>query len=274
MMKKGIIFGALLLLSTSLSAEMLICNKYSCQSSKSYDTKEILNVVGQMLYGGQKEIVLCEADQYKKTCLDRPITFSGRTNLMAVQFKIPFARVFQVNLDQGALQMQMDYQLVANQYYPVCKSVNSTLSYSISSQGDFILNSPEFECQITELGSSKMNVRFTLDYMNVDDGVLGGAYQTTVKGDVVGGGSGYVLLQLSDKRSIEMPRPVPTAPVPEEVRHSDPMSLHSITSSQPYQTNPEKEPKLVDWDWDNIKEKWNSFSTKFMKILYLEPLDD
>lgn len=273
-MKKGIIFGALLLLSTSLSAEMLICNRFSCQPSKVYDTQEILNAVGQMLYGGQKELVFCEADQYNKTCQDRPITFSGRTNLMAVQFKIPFARVFQVNLDQGALQMQLDYQLLANQYYPVCKPVNSTLSYSTSSQGDFVLNSPEFECQITELGSSKMNVRFTLDYMNVDEGVFGGTYQTTVKGDVLAAGSGYALLQLSDKRSVKMPRPKPMDFVAEELEHPDPIPLRLTTPLNPYQTRPEKEPKLVDWDWDNIKEKWNSFSTKFMKILYLEPLDD
>lgn len=268
MMKKGIIFGALLLLSTSLQAEMLICNRFSCQPSKSYDAQEILDAVGQMLYGGQKEIVLCEADQYNKTCLDQPITFSGRTNLMAVQFKIPFIRILQVNSDQGALQMQLDYQLLANQYYPVCKLANSTLSYSTSSQGDFVLNSPEFECQITELGSSKMNVRFTLDYMNIDEGVFGGTYQTTVKGDILAGGSGYALLQLSDKRSVKMPRPKPLDFVSEDGYHLN------TTPSRLYQGHPEKDPKLVDWDWDNIKEKWNSFSAKFMKILYLEPLDD
>ena len=112
MMKKGIIFGALLLLSTSLSAEMLICNKYSCQSSKSYDAQEMMDALGQMLYGGQKELVFCEADQYNKVCMDQPITFSGRTNLMAIQFKLPFARVSQVRPDQGTLQMLLDLVLI------------------------------------------------------------------------------------------------------------------------------------------------------------------
>ena len=268
MMKKGIIFGALLLLSTSLQAEMLICNKFSCQPSKSYDANEVLNVVGQMLYGGQKEFAFCEADQYDKTCADRPITFSGRTNLMSVQFQIPFVRVLQVGLGEGGLQMLLDYQLQANQYYPLCQPVVSSLNPPISNRGDFTLNSPEFECRITELGSSRMNIRFALDYMNVDKGEFGGTYQTSVKGEVLGGGSGYALLKLSDKRSVEMPRPKPTDFVSEDGYHLN------TTPSGLYQGHPEKEAKLVDWDWDNIKEKWNNFSTKFMKILYLEPLDD
>lgn len=266
-MKKGIIFGALLLLATSLQAKMLVCNRYSCQSSQSYDTQEIMNVVGQMLYGKQKELVFCEADSSSKTCMDKPITFSGRTNLMAVQFEVPFVRVLQVGARQGALELLLDYQLQANQYYPVCKSVLSTFSYSTSSQGDFVLNSPEFNCLITELGSSQMSIRFTLDYMNIDTGVFGGTYQAIVKGEVLGGGSGYALLQLSDKRSIEMPRPIPTDFVFED-------GGIGTTSSRLRQKNSDKEAKLVDWDWDNIREKWDNFSTKFMKILYLEPLDD
>ena len=268
MMKKGIIFGALLLLSTSLQAKMLICNRYSCQSSQSYDTQEILNAVGQMLYGTQKELILCEADPNSKTCMDQPVTFSGRTNLMAVQFKVPFVRVLQVGSNQGALQLLLDYQLQANQYYPVCQPVVSSFSYSTSTQGDFVLNSPEFNCQITELGASKMNIRFTLDYMNIDAGVLGGTYQTTVKGEVLGGGTGYALLQLSDKRAVEMPRPTPT-----EFTSDDGYYI-GTGSSRLRQKNSNKDAKLVDWDWDNIREKWDSFSTKFMKILYLEPLDD
>ena len=46
------------------------------------------------------------------------------------------------------------------------------------------------------------------------------------------------------------------------------------SSGNPEPDVPSKGGKLVDWDYDNIKEKWGNFKTKFMKILYLEPLDD
>ncbi len=269
MMKKGIIFGALLLLSTSSIAGMTICNKYACQPSKKYDSAEILDALGQVFSGKQKELVLCEADPYTKTCLgDTPIVFSGQTNWMSVQFQIPFIRILQVQPSNDSLQLLLDYQIQANQYYPSCKPANSTLSFSVSDQEDYLLDSPDFNCQMTELGETNVKMHFTVDYMNLDKGYLGASYHSMVKGDVLGGGTGYVLMKISDQRSIELPRPIPTDFVSEKGYHLD------TASSRSYQGYPGQEPKLVDWDWDNIKEKWNNFKTKFLKILYLEPLDD
>ena len=57
---------------------------------------------------------------------------------------------------------------------------------------------------------------------------------------------------------------VPEAAVPAE----------SVRNMETYHSEPGEEPKLVDWDMDNIAEKWDNFKTKFLKILYLEPTDD
>ncbi len=269
MMKKGIIFGALLLFSTSSISGMTICNKYACQPSNKYDSAEILDALGQIFSGKQKELVLCVADPYTKTCLgDKPISFSGQTNWMSVQFQIPFIRILQVQPSNGSLQLLLDYQIQANQYYPICKPANSTLSFSVSNQGDYLLDSPSFNCRMTELGDTNVKIHFTVDYMNLDKGYLGASYHSMVKGDVVGGGTGYVLMKISEKRSIELPRPIPADFVSEDGYRL------SARPDGTYRSYSNQEPKLVDWDWDNIREKWNNFKTKFLKILYLEPLDD
>ena len=266
-MKKGIVFGTFLLLSTSLQAEMTICTKYSCQQMKSYDFQQVLDALAQSFAGKQKELVFCEADQYNKSCVSNAINFSGRTNLMAVQFQVPFVRILQVKPENNSVQLLLDYQIQANQYYPVCKTANSTLSLAVSNQGDFSLSSPGFNCRITELGETQMRANFTLDYIDFDKGWLGGTYQFMSTGDVLAGGSGYAMLKMSQMREIAPIRSVPTDFV------SDTGYRVSTNGRGMYQGYSDRDAKLVDWDMDNIKTKWENFKTKFMKILYLEPLE-
>lgn len=388
MMKKGIIFLGLLLFCVSSQAGMMVCNRFSCQDTYSYNPQEVLEKLSQMFASGPKELLFCTANEETKTCNGRPITFLGKTNFMAVEFQIPFARIYQVQLEKDAIQAVLNYQVQTNRYYPVCSPANTTLTFSVSHQGDFLLDSNDFNCHITELGETKMRMRFVLDYLNIDKGILGGTYQVSTQGDVLGGGSGYVLLKLSGERAIKMPRPMPSNRPTESGAYGemDPLSMdqapmgysntlgnplesddplqasdygtygmgqsygntygmgqsYGNTSmptgaygaaspmigegsfpGTPYEANsflmgdepfpegdyrtgfssdesesfpaekripsgqgrgagtPEpgqlvdwKTNKLVDWDYDNIKEKWNNFKTKFLKVLYLEPLDD
>ena len=269
MMKKGIVFVLFLLASVSSEAGMTICNKYSCENASSYDPQEVLDALSQVFSNNKKQLVFCSANEQTKQCNNQPITFGGRTNLMSVEFAIPFARIYQVQPENDALQLVLDYQVQTNRYYPICSPSNTTLSLSLSNQGDFLLDSSNFDCRITDLGDTKMGIRFILDYLDLGKGRLGGKYQAAVRGSVVGGGRGYAVLQLSDQREIELVRRVPTAGgtnYPQE-------EMPALDADAAYGT-PGGESKLVDWDWNNIKSKWSNFKTKFMKILYLEPLDD
>lgn len=281
-MKKEIVLGLFLLTSVSSHAGMTICNRFSCWDSYSHNPQEVLNALTPLFAGGKKELLFCMADYQTKNCYDSPILFGGQTNLATVDFRMPFARIYQVQLDNGGVQAVLDYQIQANQYYPVCSAADSTLNFSVSGRGDFVLNSPDFTCRITELGQTKMSMQFTFDYLDLEKGRLGGTYQASVQGDVIGGGSGYAVLQFSEQRAVELPRRRPAEYIPQGNNETG----FPVASQEAYPTaypNAEqnahirtqnREAKLVDWDWDNIKDKWEKFSTKFMKILYLEPLDD
>ena len=264
-MVKKIIFGTLLLFSVSSQAEFVVCNKYSCQPMSKYDPKEVIEVFAQTFSGGPKELSFCEANKENKTCSENPITFEGKTNFISVQFRIPFARILQIWPERENIRLLMDYQIQANQYYPVCSPASSSLTLSVTDQGDFLLNSPNFDCRMTELGQTKVTMDFTIDYLNLDTGVIGATYQSLVKGDVLGGGTGYVLMHVSNQRSIKMPRPVPTDFVSEN-------GYYVGLDGNGQLGHRGSESGLVDWDWAGIKKKWNNFKTKFLKILYLEPL--
>ena len=128
--------------------------------------------------------------------------------------------------------------------------------------GSVQLNSPDFGCRITELGKTQLSFRFDLDYIDLDSGRFGGTYQASVSGDVLGSGSGYVLLQLNEDRSLTEERPLPT----------DLLSA-ADTDRKTGRSSDRSSGRLFDWDWDNIKVKWNNFKEKFLKVLYLEPLE-
>ena len=287
-MKKEIILGLLLFTSVSSNAGMTVCNRFSCWDSYSHDPQEILNALTQLFTGGKKELLFCMADYQTKNCYESPIVFGGRTNLALVNFRVPFARIYQVQLANGGVQAVLDYQIQANQYYPVCSASDSSLNFSVSGRGDFVLNSPNFNCRITELGETKMSMQFSFDYLDLEKGRLGGTYQASVQGDVIGGGSGYAVLQFSEQRAVELPRRVPAEYVPQAgygagapygsdmpvMAQEEYPSAYPNAAQQAHVRTPNQESKLVDWDWDNIKDKWEKFSTKFMKILYLEPVDD
>ena len=256
-MIKKIIFGTLLLFSVSSQAELMVCNKYSCQDMGKYNPQEVLDVFAQSFSDGAKELVLCSANKEDKTCLDSPITFEGKTNMMSVQFRIPFIRILRVWPESGNVRLSLDYQIQANQYYPVCSPARSSLNFSLSDQGDFVLSSPDFDCRMTELGQTKVRMVFTIDYLNLDKGLIGATYQSLVRGDVLGGGTGYVLMHVSNLRSIKMPRPMPTDFVSEDGYYVG-LGANGQVKHRGSRSG------LVDWDWDGIKKKWNSFYEFFV----------
>ena len=304
-MKQGIVLALLLMFSLPSYSKMMVCNRLGCEDVYSYDSQEVMDALAQMFAGGKKELLFCAADSAQKKCYTRPISFWGRTNLVSVEFQIPFARIYEVQLEEDAVRLILDYQVQTNKYYPSCSPSDAALVFSASNRGDFVLSSSDFNCRITELGETKMRVQFTLDYLNLEKGLLGGSYQVSVQGDVLGGGTGYALLQFSEKRHVELPRRVPSdgttsdenssayaeTPadiMPQDVTNEDTeaaeesvadigeaaVPAESVRKMETYHSEPGEEPKLVDWDMDNIAEKWDNFKTKFLKILYLEPTDD
>ena len=259
MVKNGILFSVILLSGVSAHAATVICHSGSCRPITDYEPGQISSQLEEMFYKGARELLFCESDAATKKCQKKPISFPARTNLAYIDFQIPFARVSQIRNDGMNLKMVMDYQVKANQYYPACSGSDSSLILGTNWGGSIQLVSPLFKCRVTEMGATQVSLRFDLDYVDLDAGRFGGTYRVAVRGDVLGNGSGYALLQLTEERAIKQERPLPTDPL---------TSDRTIGGSSDRGSG-----QLFDWDWDNIKVKWNAFKEKFLKILYLEPIE-
>lgn len=261
--KSGIIFAALLIKGTVGYASVAqICNQEICQPITSFEQESVLKKLTEMFKNNANQILVCSADASTKKCLNQPLTFNGQTNMLQVVFQVPFIRILQKERLENGFSLFLDYQLKANEKYPKCSPKVS--HFTLFPKGEIRLTSPSFECHATELGNTFLAFQFRIDYINFDTGWLGASFEASSSGDVIGGGSGYVMMQLSSERSIQLKRLQPI----DDGYHIDRDHLSGAYTSS------HEAGKLVDWDKENIKDKWNSFKEKFLKILYLEPIDD
>ena len=262
--KLGLIFVLGLFLSTVVQASgVTLCLQKNCQSMTNYKTEEIIAQLNEMFSGDQREILFCAADEQTNRCLNKPISFLGYSNLMQVDFQILFARLNHVKKNANSLEMSLDYQIKANQYYPRCIASDSFLTLSTSWNGGLRLLSPLFDCRITELGMTQLFFQFDVDYVNLDTGYFGGFYRVFSRGDVLSPeNKGYALFRLTNSRHIEQERLLPQN-VP---------GISNVNRRTLSQTS--KGDTIFGWTSDEWAEKWNKFKETALKIIYLEPLDD
>ena len=262
-LKMGLFLGTALLGTFSAEAGVTVCHKNGCQLMASYRPAQMMDSLNNMFTSDTKQIVFCEADPNTKECHGKPLSFMGRSNLMYTDMQIPFARLEQKKRDNMIIKLVLDYQLKANQFYPECTPSTSTLTLGLSWGGDIQMTSPLFVCRVTELGNTQAALNFQVDYVDLERNRLGGYYKVTVEGDILGGGTGYVVMQPSVKRAPDVQRPRPT---------SMGATVGQYTGEDIYE--PEQNKTIFDWTAEDWKEKWDSFTDKFWKVLYLEPLDD
>ena len=269
-------FGIVLLSANFAMADVAICYQEECHSMVTYTQQQIMEQLKEIFAADRHALLFCESNTNNRKCSERPLSFSGHTRKVAIDFQIPFARVSQIKPKDNSIEMVLDYQIKANQYYPLCVAPQSSLDLIDTWGGALRMTSPDFKCRLTELGTTQMGIKFDIDYINLDQGVFGGKYNIDVSGDAVGQASGYALFELTNDRIVEMPRLVPGQVPTEGIIVNTPqpeLNVNGIYLEQQNETSvsnpkPESEANSEQKSW------WDSFKDKFLKILYLEPSDD
>ena len=65
----------------------------------------------------------------------------------------------------------------------------------IPANSEAILSNREFACNMTSDGISSVSLNISLDYIDLDYGILGGYYSLGMQGPTTGGGTGYALFK-------------------------------------------------------------------------------
>jgi hypothetical protein len=87
----------------------------------------------------------------------------------------------------------MTYEFLVNGIDRKCEPTVMDIMVPVNSEA--VLSNREFACNMTSDGISSVSLIVSLDYIDLDYGIMGGYYSLGMQGPTTGGGTGYALFK-------------------------------------------------------------------------------
>ena len=176
---------------------MVICRNFGCTRLNDRITRTFLfnSLANMFMMNAHSRVYICEADPFSRDCLQSGISFPVRSGIANALVKIPKATVSQVSVSTGLSKatVGMTYEFLVNGIDRVCEPTIMDIMVPINSEA--VLSNREFACNMTSDGISSVSLMISLDYIDLDYGILGGYYSLGMQGPTTGGGTGYALFK-------------------------------------------------------------------------------
>lgn len=176
---------------------MIICRNFGCTRLNDRITRTFLfnSLANMFMMNSHSRVYICEADPFSRDCLQSGISFPVRSGIANALVKIPKATISQVNVSTGLSKatVGMTYEFLVNGIDRQCEPTIMDIMVPINSQAT--LSNREFTCNMTCDGLSNVSLLVSIDYIDLDYGILGGYYSLGMQGPTTGGGTGYALFK-------------------------------------------------------------------------------
>lgn len=176
---------------------MVICRNFGCTRLNDRITRAFLfnSLSNMFMMNAHSRVYICEADPFSRDCLQSGISFPVRSGIANAMVKIPKATISQVSVSTGLSKatVGMTYDFLVNGIDRVCEPTVMDLMVPVNSEA--VLSNREFACNMTSDGISSVSLIVSLDYIDLDYGILGGYYSLGMQGPTTGGGTGYALFK-------------------------------------------------------------------------------
>lgn len=176
---------------------MIICRNFGCTRLNDRITRTFLfnSLANMFMMNAHSRVYICEADPFSRDCLQSGISFPVRSGIANAMVKIPKATISQVNVSTGLSKatVGMTYDFLVNGIARNCEPTVMDIMVPINSQAT--LSNREFTCNMTSDGLSNVSLLVSIDYIDLDYGILGGYYSLGMQGPTTGGGTGYALFK-------------------------------------------------------------------------------
>ena len=176
---------------------MVICRNFGCTRLNDRITRTFLfnSLANMFMMNAHSRVYICEADPFSRDCLQSGISFPVRSGIANAMVKIPKATISQVSVTTGLSKatVGMTYDFLVNGIDRVCEPTIMDLMVPVNSEA--VLSNREFACNMTSDGISSVSLIVSLDYIDLDYGILGGYYSLGMQGPTTGGGTGYALFK-------------------------------------------------------------------------------
>ena len=176
---------------------MVICRNFGCTRLNDRITRSFLfnSLANMFMMNAHSRVYICEADPFSRDCLQSGISFPVRSGIANAMVKIPKGTISQVSMSTGLSKatVGMTYEFLVNGISRVCEP--TVMDIIVPANSEAILSNREFACNMTSDGISSVSLIVSLDYIDLDYGILGGYYSLGMQGPTTGGGTGYALLK-------------------------------------------------------------------------------
>ncbi len=176
---------------------MVICRNFGCTRLNDRITRTFLfnSLANMFMMNAHSRVYICEADPFSRDCLQSGISFPVRSGIANALVKIPKATISQVNVSTGLSKatVGMTYEFLVNGIDRQCEPTIMDIMVPVNSQAT--LSNREFACNMTSDGMSAVSLMVSLDYIDLDYGIMGGYYSLGMQGPTTGGGTGYALFK-------------------------------------------------------------------------------
>ncbi|MEE1110887.1 MAG: hypothetical protein UIH99_01600 [Alphaproteobacteria bacterium] len=176
---------------------MIICRNFGCTRLNDRITRTFLfnSLTNMFMMNAHSRVYICEADPFSRDCLQSGISFPVRSGIANAMVKIPKATISQVSTSTGLSKatVGMTYEFLVNGIDRKCEPTVMDIMVPLNSEA--ILSNREFACNMTSDGISSVSLIVSIDYIDLDYGILGGYYSLGMQGPTTGGGTGYALFK-------------------------------------------------------------------------------
>lgn len=175
----------------------VICRDFNCTRLNNRITRTFLfnSLSNMFLTNMHSRLYICEADPFSRSCLQSGISFPVRAGIANALVKIPKATISQVNLSTGLSRATatMTYEFLINGVKHTCEPTVMDISVPNNSQATLI--NREFACNLTSDGMSNISLLLSVDYIDLDYGLIGAYYSLGLQGPTIGGATGYMVFK-------------------------------------------------------------------------------
>lgn len=175
----------------------VICRDFNCTRLNNRITRTFLfnSLSNMLLTNAHSRIYICEADPFSRSCLQSGISFPVRSGIANALVKIPKVTISQVNLTTGLSRATatMTYEFLVNGIKRTCEP--TIMDISVPNNTQATLMNREFACNLTSDGMSNISLLLSVDYIDLDYGLIGAYYSLGMQGPATGGARGYLVFK-------------------------------------------------------------------------------
>jgi len=179
-------------------SSVIVCRAKQCAPANLASSREyIYNSLFHLLdNNGQKTALICEADPGSRTCTESFIAMPITVGIVPAQMYIDSVKLTDVGLAKGntRINMVLNYNVTYNGQNPDCVPSQSIIY--VKDSNNIVWEDSGYNCKMTAIGQTSIKTVFSIDYIDLDYGFIGGYYSIGASGPSYGGGTGYMLIRL------------------------------------------------------------------------------